>query len=43
GGAIDVGNGTIKVVPEPAGLVLLGLGLLGVLGGARSASRRAAA
>jgi len=34
---------TITAVPEPASLVLFGLGLLGVLGGARYASHRAAA
>ena len=32
GGTIDVGNGTFSVVPEPASLVLFGLGLIGVLG-----------
>ena len=43
GGTIDVGNGTFNVIPEPASLVLLGIGLLGVLGYARYATRRAAA
>ena len=43
GGTIDVGNGTFSVIPEPASLVLLGIGLLGVLGYARYATRRAAA
>src|SRR5271157_4583080 len=39
GGTIDVGNGTFNVVPEPASLVLFGLGLIGVLGYARYAGR----
>ena len=39
GGTIDFGNGTFSVVPEPVSLVLLGLGLIGVLVGARYAGR----